>query len=290
MVTKPLRPPIIIMGMHRSGTSMVCRMLEELGLFVGVKKDPNNEALFFLRLNDWLLNSMGGRWDYPQPFRAVLEQLPVREFFVDYLRLTVSSPRIIPYLGVRDYLRYRSLYNVNVAWGWKDPRNTFTLPLWLSVFPGAKVIHVLRHGVDVANSLMNRQQDFEEVLAAARARFAQLRWTYMFRPMRRGFGMFYRPYSLEDGFALWEEYVSQARALLDGFSGQALEVKFEDVLEDPCESFQKLAAFCALPVTNSEIAAVAAKVMKKRAYAYREIPSLWAFARQASNRLAMFGY
>lgn len=290
MSTRPSRPPIIIMGMHRSGTSMVCRLLEELGLFVGVKKDPNNEALFFLRLNDWLLNSMGGRWDYPKPFRAVLEQLPVREFFVDYLRLTVSSPRIIPYLGVRNYLRYRSLYNVDVAWGWKDPRNTFTLPLWLSVFPGAKVIHVLRHGVDVANSLMTRQQDFEKVLAAARARFAQLRWTYMFRPMRRGFGMFYRPYSLEDGFALWEEYVSQARALLEGFSGQAMEVKFEDVLDDPCGSFRKLAAFCELPATNSEIAAVAAKVVKRRAFAYRETLSLWAFATQMSNRLTMYGY
>lgn len=290
MATKPSRPPVIIMGMHRSGTSMVCRMLEELGLFVGVKKDPNNEALFFLKLNDWLLQSVGGRWDYPQLFRAALDQLPVREFFVEYLRLTVSSPRIIPYLGWKDYLRYRSLYNVDIPWGWKDPRNTFTLPLWLTVFPDAKVIHVLRHGVDVANSLMARQQDFDTVLAAAKARFAQLRWSYMFRPMRRGFGMFYRPYSLKDGFALWEEYVSQARAFLDGFSGQALEVKFEDVLEDPCGNFQRLAAFCELPATNAEITAVAAKVVKKRAYAYRETPGLRAFAKQTSNRLAAYGY
>ena len=41
------RPPIVIIGMHRSGTSIVTRMLEQLGLFVGKKKDMNHEALFF---------------------------------------------------------------------------------------------------------------------------------------------------------------------------------------------------------------------------------------------------
>jgi len=41
------RPPIVIIGMHRSGTSIVTRMLGQLGLFVGKKKDMNHEALFF---------------------------------------------------------------------------------------------------------------------------------------------------------------------------------------------------------------------------------------------------
>jgi len=287
---KPSCPPIIIMGMHRSGTSMVCRMLEDLGLFVGAKKDPNNEALFFLRLNDWLLNSLGGRWDYPQPFLSILEQIPVHDFFVNYLQLTVSSPRILPYLGWKRYLRCRSLYHLDIPWGWKDPRNTFTLPLWLSVFPNAKVIHVLRHGVDVANSLMARQQNFNEVLQAAKTRYLRLRWTYLFRPMRRGFGMFYRPYSLEDGFALWEEYVSQARAILEKYPGPTLEVKFEDILEAPCETFRKLVAFCELPASPSKVASISAKVIKKRAYAYQEVPNLRVFAEQAYYRLAAYGY
>lgn len=40
-------PPIIIVGMHRSGTTMITKMLENLGLFVGDQKEINNEALFF---------------------------------------------------------------------------------------------------------------------------------------------------------------------------------------------------------------------------------------------------
>lgn len=34
--------PVIIAGMHRSGTTMITRMLEEAGLFVGKRKDPRN--------------------------------------------------------------------------------------------------------------------------------------------------------------------------------------------------------------------------------------------------------
>ncbi|MBK8351014.1 MAG: hypothetical protein IPL21_04765 [Saprospirales bacterium] len=38
--------PIIILGMHRSGTTMITKMLENLGLFVGAEKEINHESLF----------------------------------------------------------------------------------------------------------------------------------------------------------------------------------------------------------------------------------------------------
>jgi hypothetical protein len=40
-------PPVIIIGMSRSGTTLLVEMLEQLGLFAGNKKTRNNEALFF---------------------------------------------------------------------------------------------------------------------------------------------------------------------------------------------------------------------------------------------------
>lgn len=46
-MTKQEFDPVIIIGMHRSGTSMISRMIEALGLFQGKEKDPNNEAFFF---------------------------------------------------------------------------------------------------------------------------------------------------------------------------------------------------------------------------------------------------
>ena len=63
------QPPTIILGMHRSGTSILTRILEKLGLFVGCRKDENNEALFFLKFNDWILKQANATWDNPYNYK-----------------------------------------------------------------------------------------------------------------------------------------------------------------------------------------------------------------------------
>ncbi len=40
---------VIVIGMHRSGTGMISRLVEEMGLFVGTEKDGNNKSLFFIK-------------------------------------------------------------------------------------------------------------------------------------------------------------------------------------------------------------------------------------------------
>lgn len=50
-----MNPPVIIIGMHRSGTSLVARLLDVLGLFLGKYKDENHEARLFISINDWFL-------------------------------------------------------------------------------------------------------------------------------------------------------------------------------------------------------------------------------------------
>ena len=47
--------------------------------------------------------------------------------------------------------------------GWKDPRNTFTLDLWLKLFPNAKIINIMRHPLDVSQSLLVRQNKLLEI-------------------------------------------------------------------------------------------------------------------------------
>src|SRR5450830_930719 len=63
--------PVIILGMHRSGTTMVSELLEKLGLFVGEKKEVNNEALFFILMNTWLMREANATWDNPHNFRFI---------------------------------------------------------------------------------------------------------------------------------------------------------------------------------------------------------------------------
>src|SRR5262249_51761949 len=95
---------------------------------------------------------------------------------LDYIRFRMRTPHAISFLCLAAYLRYRSITNMKQPWGWKDPRNTYTLPIWLDVFPHAKVVHVYRHGVDVAHSLRVRQNNS---IATARARFSRMKPLYV---------------------------------------------------------------------------------------------------------------
>src|SRR5438309_5043020 len=100
---------LCITGMHRSGTSMVARLLNVCGLGLGPEDEllpaafdnPRGfwENVHFVRLNDALLRAWGGPWDRPPPGAG-------------------TTP---------DELRSRALGLVGRLagpgpWGWKDPR------------------------------------------------------------------------------------------------------------------------------------------------------------------------
>src|SRR5215213_1037932 len=107
--------PVAIVGMHRSGTSMIAKLLQLAGLNLGdeaelmppAEENPEGfyEHLQFVRLNDEVLNVAGAGWDCP----------PVPEF--DWNDAALDS--------FRD--RARSLASPleeRLPWGWKDPRTS----------------------------------------------------------------------------------------------------------------------------------------------------------------------
>ena len=170
-------------------------------------------------------------------------------------------------------------------WGWKDPRNTFTLPLWLELFPEARVLHVTRHGVDVAASLRYRQR---KGLAAAASRGWQ--WRYGLIAKRAGIVDTLRCAGLEGGLALWEEYVIEGRRRVEDMGERAMELQYESVLADPVERMASVARFCGLEVTPEALRSAVGEVNPARAFAYRRDPELAQFADTHSERLARFGY
>ncbi len=279
--------PFIIIGMHRSGTAMIAQILEELGLFTGRKKQQNHETLFFMNINDWLLHQSGASWDYPEPFHFLLENKEIRALAADYMRSMVRIPAVASFLGWDKCLRYRSLFNLNFPWGWKDPRNTYTLPLWLEIFPDARVIHIYRNGIDVANSLVMRdQRAFEN----RKSRYLARRALYRVRPKRGGFTDSIRCTSLEGAFSLWEEYLKEAEKHVTALGSGAIDLKYEDIVSDPHKALCQLARFCNLEVSDRDIQRVSVLVKKDRAYAYKENPELPAFAEKVGNRLNAHGY
>lgn len=127
----------------------------------GARKDQNNEALFFQDLNEWLLSQCGGRWDNPTPFNQYFWRSDEAVKWTElYIRNLLASPRRIQFLGARHALG--GIGGLGMPWGWKDPRNTFTLPIWLRIFPDAKVVSIERNGIDVAQSLRAREIQFLE--------------------------------------------------------------------------------------------------------------------------------
>lgn len=279
-----VRPPIIIIGTHRSGTSMITRLLEQQGLFMGWRKDVNDEALFFLRLNEWLLAQTGHAWDNPPdaadwPSEAMLKQILCQE-----LRAALPSLDAVGYWGLRGVLTHRNPFGATFPWGWKDPRNTITLPLWLDVFPDARVVHIRRHGLDVAKSLATRNKAIGENIrkqgVPARLPFTRMKPLWLSSRCGR----------IEDAFILWEEYMRHAERHLGALGSQALDIRYEDFLESPDETTVRIADFCGLRRDDAAISRACQTLDSGRAHAYREDSFLAELEKQYSGRLSAHGY
>jgi hypothetical protein len=142
----PHSPPIIVLGMHRSGTSMLVKILSELGVYMGADLSTNRESRAFQRINKRLLHDEGAHWANPNSFVSQLEDTSFIKTDVRKV-LNLLEHEIKNYGDVQRKQR----------WGWKDPRNTLTLLVWLNIFPEATVIHMIRNGIQVALSLHRRE-------------------------------------------------------------------------------------------------------------------------------------
>ena len=283
-------PPIVVIGSHRSGTTMVVEMLEALGMFAGSRQDAYKEAFFFLRFNQWLMHRCGATWDHPEPVRELFTSELVadaRAVTEACARAMINSPHTISYLGWRRFLRQRRLDRLRFSWGWKDPRNTFTLPLWRKCFPEARVVHVMRHGVDVADSLTRRHLAGVE---GGGDSFAAYRARYLLTPYRSRFFDTIACSSLEGSFGVWERYASEARRQVQLTGTRAIELRFEDLLAKPLETLEALAAFCEIDAPSAALHTAASHAHSDRAYAFRGRPELQEFAHGVADRLAVYQY
>ena len=142
------RSAICIIGMHRSGTSMVARLLQRLGLELGRPEDlwgpdPDNplgqfEHREFLDINEGLLARLGGSWDRPPNF--------TRDWYEDH---SLDG-------SVHQANRLVEGFAANATWGWKEPRTTILLPFWKRIVPDLRFVICIRNPLEVAWSLAKR--------------------------------------------------------------------------------------------------------------------------------------
>jgi hypothetical protein len=273
-------PPVIILGMHRSGTTMVCGMLEQLGLFVGDKKDDNNESLFFYKLNNWAASVGFARYDYPH--NLALMNPNCQQEVVAAFSYHLGSWRRQAYLGWGKFFQYKDIRQLDMPWGWKEPQNIFMLDFWKEIFPEARIIHIYRNPIDCTASFLER--DLER-----RNRF-ELNWKKRLKRnllIGHKYHQNFRLNTLQDGYELWAEYVDKAISWESVFGERMLSVKYEDFLSEPVKHLVSLAAFAGLDAGREKIENVARSVKADRKYAFLQHEAHHAFYQSIKDQPLM---
>src|SRR5690606_21571753 len=122
--------------------------------FMGADRQGDAESVTFMLINEGLLHQCGAFWSEPMSAHFVLAQPDAARHLAAGARDALAA-QFDRYAGSSGR-HLETNESALPAFGWKDPRNTFTLPVWNQVFPELRAIHILRHGVDVAASLSRR--------------------------------------------------------------------------------------------------------------------------------------
>lgn len=138
---------VFVLGMHRSGTSAVARVLNLMGCYFGAEhegtraNDENPKGFWerqdVRRLNDAVLRNAGCDWDRVSGFSAegLLDEAPVYRRAIGDIVLDMDAHR---------------------PWFIKEPRLCLLFPLWRPVLETPVCIHVHRNPMEVARSLQVR--------------------------------------------------------------------------------------------------------------------------------------
>lgn len=140
---------VCVLGAQRSGTSLVARALNILGVDLGrechlQEPDVSNPKGFWehrliRKLNEEVLLAYDGSWSSPPVFPDRWEE----------------SPRLD---GVKSRAReiVESEFGGATIWGWKHPSTCLTLPFWKQILPPMRYILCFRNPLDSASSLRRR--------------------------------------------------------------------------------------------------------------------------------------
>ena len=126
---------IIVLGMHKSGTTLVSQMLHASGINMG----DFDESVTYDR---------GNQYERESSFRLNLDILEAPDDEV----LDLAAPADL-HLNTSQREKMQEIIARNQApgqaWGFKDPRTSLTYPLWAQELPPHKIIVLFRHASQV---------------------------------------------------------------------------------------------------------------------------------------------
>ena len=269
--------PIIIIGMHRSGSSLLVKVLQELGIFMGNDFEENNESMFFNEINNWMLLQAGASWDCPENFNYISNDF--KTLMVEIVKSRLKSFRLKKYLGTSKY----SFNDPDFIRGWKDPRNTFTIDVWKEIFHKPKIIHIYRNPVDVISSLAKREKSKIPVTKnRTRTGIKKRIYGYCF-PTKRLFHHSFKSLYLSANFDLWKTYVNKSYSVSREDDTEILHISYEDLLEKPEVIINDIIEFCNLKTGEGSFGKLLQTIDKTRKFAFINDMKLVAFYKTIKN-------
>jgi len=158
-------------------------------------------------------------------------------------------------------------------WGWKNPRSLWLLPFFARSFPGLRFVHLLRDGRDMALSENN-------FLLADHGRTI--------------LGDRFTGRSIPDQLALWALGNRRAADACERHLGsRALQIRYEDLCEDPVRELDRLLDFLKLPLPRATVERVASSVRASPGLGRGRLdrsPELLAESARHADTLRRFGY
>lgn len=247
--------PLIIIGMHRSGTSLVSRLLNDLGIHMGNSLSRDAESIFFQKINRRIYKSAGSDWgDIDLLLASMEDENFIEKELENELRILFPEKSFLGFnKGVAHHFSpgiWSSLMEGDdIRWGWKDPRTTMTFPIWLRIFPNARVLHVIRNGIDVAISTHRRSLKQQNKF-----------W-------KRIIPLDFIPKTLDFNYCydLWKKYVSFAiknKGLIQ--PGHYLEIQYENLLSQPMEKIKEITGFIGYPMQDENVETVCEQIDRGR--------------------------
>lgn len=156
MTNKSKNRAICILGMHRSGTSVIARAINLLGVHLGEPEQmmpadrSSNPSGFWEHqgvsiIQERILYTLSSSWN---------DIWPLPEGWLEYPVIQPLKKELIDIV-------YREFAD-KPLWGWKDPRTCLILPLWTEILKqlnvDANYVIVIRNPLDVATSLWKRDE------------------------------------------------------------------------------------------------------------------------------------
>lgn len=219
--------PVLVVGMHNSGTSILTKLLHESGVFFAASMHHHESRFFSIFVNDLLILGGSDTWA-KLPLMGVDDVMAFRDTVGPFIKRH----------WIAEYLQWG--YDGTSPWGIKDPRLCVLLPLYLAIFPEARVIHIRRNPNDVAASLHERE----------RARGGP-------------------SHGFDHWKALNSEYVGRVHAYASRCHAYH-ELEYEALCTTPGDTFRRVLDFLDLPFTD-HTPSLLAKVTSSRIGSYQRL-------------------